>query len=344
MNDFGVLSVLPPLLAIVLALRTRQVYISLVVGIWLGWLIISDWNPIQGTLATLEGFVEVFQTPSNTRTIMFSALVGALLIFIQYSGGVRGFILGIDKMLYSMEQKKIGKSRVVVELLALLIGVLLFIETSISSLTVGTLFRPVFDRLKIPREKLAYIADSSSAPSSILIPFNAWGAFIMGLLLTQGIEAPFRTMISAIAYNFYPMLTILMVFIVIVSRKDFGPMARAEKRTRETGKLLNDGARPMVSDEVTSYEMKEGIRPRAMNMVIPLLTMVVMMIFFLAYTGWGEVEESKGFMDHFTSALGRGSGSSAVSASISISSSTGALSSPNAATGSSPSGAASTSA
>lgn len=312
MNDFGVLSILPPLLAIILALKTRQVYISLVVGIWLGWLIISDWNLLEGTIATLEGFVEVFKNPGNTRTIMFSALVGALLIFIQYSGGVRGFILGIDKMLLAMEKKRIGKSRVVVELLALATGVLLFIETSISSLTVGTLYRPIFDRLKIPREKLAYIADSSSAPSSVLIPFNAWGAFIMGLLLTQGIEFPFRTMVSAMAFNYYPMITIVMVFVVIVSRKDFGPMARAEKRTRETGKLLNDGARPMVSEEITSYEMKEGIKPRALNMVVPLATMVVMMVVSLAYTGWGEVKEATSFMHHFTQAMGRGSGSSAV--------------------------------
>jgi Na+/H+ antiporter NhaC len=312
MNDFGVLSILPPLLAIILALKTRQVYISLVVGIWLGWLIISDWNLLEGTLATLEGFVEVFKIPGNTRTIMFSALVGALLIFIQYSGGVRGFILGIDKMLLAMEKKRTGKSRVVVELLALATGVLLFIETSISSLTVGTLYRPIFDRLKIPREKLAYIADSSSAPSSVLIPFNAWGAFIMGLLLTQGIEFPLRTMVSAMAFNYYPMITIVMVFVVIVSRKDFGPMARAEKRTRETGKLLNDGARPMVSEEITSYEMKEGIKPRALNMVVPLATMVVMMVVSLAYTGWGEVKEATSFMNHFTQAMGRGSGSSAV--------------------------------
>jgi tetracycline resistance efflux pump len=312
MNDYGVLSVLPPLLAIILALRTRQVYISLVLGIWLGWLIISDWNPVRGTLATVEGFVEVFQNPGNTRTIMFSALVGALLVFIQYSGGVRGFIAGIDRILHNLEQRKIRKSRVVVELMALLIGILLFIETSISSLTVGTLFRPVFDRLKIPREKLAYIADSSSAPSSILIPFNAWGAFIMGLLLTQGIERPFRTMFSAMAYNFYPMLTIGIMFLVIVLRKDIGPMARAEERTRETGKLLNDGARPLVSDEVTSYEMKEGITPRARNMVIPLLVMVMSMILFLVYTGWGEVDEAHGFMDHVSQAIGRGSGSSAV--------------------------------
>lgn len=319
MNDFGILSVLPPVLAIILALKTRQVYISLVVGIWLGWLILSDWKILQGTVATLEGFVEVFKNPGNTRTIMFSALVGALLVFIQYSGGVKGFTQGMDKLLVRVEASKKGKSRVIVELIALATGVLLFIETSISSLTVGTLYRPVFDRLKIPREKLAYIADSSSAPSSILIPFNAWGAFIMGLLLTQGIEAPFQTMVSAMGYNFYPMLTILLVFLIIMTRKDFGPMARAEKRTRETGKLLNDGARPMVSEEITSYEMKEGIRPRAINMIIPLAVMIIMMLISLAYTGWNQVEEFTSFMNHLGKALGQGSGSAAVLYSVTTS-------------------------
>ena len=312
MDQFGILSIIPPVLAIVLALWTRQVYISLVAGIWFAWLIISDWNPLQGTIATLEGFVEVFRIPGNTRTIMFSALVGALLILIQYSGGVRGFTAGIEKLLRKIETKREGKSRVVIELIALATGVLLFIETSISSLTVGTLYRPVFDRLKIPREKLAYIADSSSAPSSVLIPFNAWGAFIMGLLLAQGIESPFRTMVLAMGYNFYPMITILMVFVVIISRRDMGPMARAEQRTRETGKLLNDGARPMVSDEITACEMKEGINPRAMNMMIPLGVMILMMLVSLAFTGWGEVESASSFRDHLGKALGRGSGSAAV--------------------------------
>ena len=318
-NEFGILSVLPPVLAIILALRTKQVYISLVVGIWLGWLIISDWNVLQGTIATLEGFVDVFKSPGNTRTIMFSALVGALLIFIQYSGGVQGFILGMEKFLLRVEKKGKGRSRVVVELIALATGVLLFIETSISSLTVGTLYRPVFDRLKIPREKLAYIADSSSAPSSILIPFNAWGAFIMGLLLTQGIENPFITLVSAMTYNFYPMLAIVMVFVIIISRKDFGPMALAERRTRETGKLLNEGARPLVSDEITSYEMKEGIKPRAINMILPLSVMIVMMVVSLSYTGWNLVEEASSFMNHLAKALGKGSGSAAVLYSVTTS-------------------------
>ncbi len=312
MNHAGILSVLPPLLAIILALRTRQVYISLVVGIWLGWLILSDWNILESLVATLEGFVEVFRSPGNTRTIMFSALVGALLIFIQYSGGVQGFVLRIERMLHNSPGEGKGRSRVTVELFALVTGILLFIETSISSLTVGTLYRPIFDRLKVPREKLAYIADSSSAPSSILIPLNAWGAFIMGLLLTQGIDSPFRVMLGAMGYNFYPMLAIGVVLLVILTRRDIGPMRRAERRTRETGKLLNDGARPMVSDEVTSFEMKEGITPRAMNMILPLLVMIVMMITSLIYTGWESVDEYSSFFDRLVKAVGQGSGSSAV--------------------------------
>ena len=312
MEDYGFLSILPPLLAIILALKTKQVYISLVLGIWLGWLVISDWNILDGTIATLEGFVNVFKSPGNTRTIMFSALVGALLLFIQYSGGVQGFMLKINKLLHHFEQKQSGRSRVIVQLLALVTGVLLFIETSISSLTVGTLYRPVFDKLKIPREKLAYIADSSSAPTSILIPFNAWGAFIMGLLVTQGIEYPLNILASSLVYNFYPILTIALVFIIIVSKKDFGPMAKAEERTRETGKLLSDDAIPMISDEITACEMKEGIKPRAANMVVPLMVMIGMMLISLSYTGWEDVKTSSSFFDHAIKAMGYGSGSKSV--------------------------------
>ena len=127
MADYGFWSVLPPLLAIVLALRTKQVYIALVFGIWLGWLILSDWNLLDGTIATIEGFVSVFKSAGNTRTIMFSALVGALLIFIQYSGGVEGFMIRLNQMLVRMEAKQKGKSRVAVQLLAFVTGILLFV-------------------------------------------------------------------------------------------------------------------------------------------------------------------------------------------------------------------------
>lgn len=310
--EYGFLSVLPPIIAIILALRTRQVYIALLLGIWFSWVIINNFNFLQGTLAAIEGMVDVFKSPGNTRTIMFSALVGSLLIFIQYSGGVLGFINWLTEIIDRLEKKKSGYSRIVVQLLAMATGILLFVETSISSLTVGTLYRPIFDKMKIPREKLAYIADSSSAPSSILIPFNAWGAFIMGLLLTQGFDNPFELMLSSIPFNFYPMLAILIVFLVVFFKKDIGPMAKAEKRTRETGKLLNDNAKPMISEEITSYEPKTGVTPRAYNMIIPLAVMVFMMPINLAFTGWEAVAASDSFFDHLFQAIGQGSGSSSV--------------------------------
>ena len=312
MSEYGFLSVLPPVIAIILALRTKQVYVALIFGIWFSWLIMSDWNLLTGSLATVEGMVDVFKSEGNTRTIMFSALVGALLLFIQYSRGVEGFINRLNVLIRYFEEKQSGYSRVMVQILAMFTGILLFVETSISSLTVGTLYRPVFDKLRIPREKLAYIADSSSAPTSILIPFNAWGAFIMGLLLTQNIDNPFSMLLSSIAFNFYPFLALIILTLVIVTGRDIGPMARAERRTRDTGKHMNEGSKPMISETITSYEPKEGVPARAYNMVVPLMTMVLMMPVNLAYTGWDKVESYSSFADHVSKAIGQGSGSSSV--------------------------------
>jgi len=310
--EYGFLSIIPPIVAIVLALRTKQVYIALLFGIWFSWFIINDWNFLEGTIAMIEGMVTVFQSEGNTRTIMFSALVGALLIFIQYSKGVEGFIQLINRKLIKLEDKKAGYSRVMVQVLAAFTGLLLFVETSISALTVGALYRPIFDKLKIPREKLAYIADASSAPSSILIPFNAWGAFIMGLLLTQGVDNPFSVMLASIKYNFYPLLAIAIVFIIILTKKDFGPMKKAEKRTKETGLLMNPNSKPLVSDEITSFPPKEAIQAKAYNMIVPPLIMVFVMPVNLIYTGWNSVQTSFFFFNHAMEAIGKGSGSSAV--------------------------------
>ncbi len=313
--DYGFLSLLPPVIAIVLAIWTRQVFVSLIIGIWLGWMIVHDFNVWEGSYATVEALVAVFEDAGNTRTIMFCALVGALIIFIQASGGVEGFILRVNRLLEKYEAKKTGSNRVVIQFLAWLTGVLIFVESSISVLTVGALYRPIFDRLGIPREKLAYIADSSSAPSSIIIPFNGWGAFIMGLLLAQGFENPFAVMIGALAYNFYPFLALLMVLFVIFSGRDFGPMAKAERRAREEGKLLADGAVPMVADELTDVKTEEGIRPRAFNMVLPIVVMVLMMPIMLSITGWPAAMadySDAAFGTKLFHAIGNGSGSMSV--------------------------------
>lgn len=321
MSEYGFLSLLPPVIAIALAIWTRQVFVSLLFGIWLGWLILSDFNIFEGSFAMVEGLVNVFASAGNTRTIMFCALVGGLIIFIQASGGVEGFIIRVNRLLEKYEAKKTGSNRIIIQFLAWLTGTLIFVESSISVLTVGALYRPVFDRLGIPREKLAYIADSSSAPSSILIPFNGWGAFIMGLLLAQGFDNPFAIMIKALTYNFYPMLALGMVLVIIFSKKDFGPMAKAERRAREEGKLLADGAVPMVADELTDITTKEGVTPRAFNMVLPILVMVLMMPIMLSVTGWTaalEAYPNGSFGEKLFHAIGNGSGSTSVLISVLI--------------------------
>ena len=284
---YGFLSLVPPLLAIGLALWTRQVFIALFIGIASGFLIIAGGNPLQGALATMSGFVSVFESNYNTEIIIFTLLIGALIALIQRGGGVEGFVNRVLNWLQSKASSADAKGqRKRVELLAVLTGMLIFVESNISTLTVGTLYRPVTDKLGIPREKLAYIADSTCAPACILIPLNAWGAYVMGLLAEQNIEAPVSMLAGAVMFNIYPMLAILLVIFVILSGRDVGDMKRAERRAAEEGKLLRDGAVPMIAGEITMMEAKAGATPRARNMIIPLVVLVVLMPVFLIYTGW----------------------------------------------------------
>ncbi len=326
-TTFGIWSLLPPIIAIGLALWTRQVFLALGVGIWFGYFILAGGHPLVGTLATINSFVTVLTDPDNARLVIFSVVIGPLIALVQRSGGVEGFVDHILKYLLRVSKKHEDKgNRKIVETFALMTGLALFIETNISLFTVGTLYRPVFDELKIPREKLAYITDSTSAPSNILMPFNAWGAFILGLLATAGIDKSqtLEVLVKSIAYNFYPILTFLLIFVVIWSGKDVGDMKKAEDRARTTGKVLRDGAVPMMDDSVSMLEAVEGVPQRAINMVIPIVAMVVLMPTFLIYTGWQEAvtvaatEVGKSSVDQISglaltwSALQKGSGSSAV--------------------------------
>ncbi len=314
MDHFGFWSILPPILAIGLAIKTRQVFISLLFGIWIGWVILSHGNFFDGTLNTVQALVDIFKDAGNTRTIMFSSLVGALIAFIQRSGGVDGFVNRINRFLQRFEKQRSGRSRVIVQLMAWITGTLIFVESSINVLTVGSIYRPVFDKLKIPREKLAYIADSISAPTCILIPLNAWGAYIMGLLLAQGFDNPLEIMLSAYPLNFYPFFAMFMVVFIILSQKDFGPMKTAEIRALKEGKVIRDGATPMISSEIVDMQKKEGVKERARNMIIPISVMVGMMPVGLIFTGWAEVShmQSLPFLEKLVFAIGKGSGSTAV--------------------------------
>lgn len=287
MDTYGWISILPPLLAIFLAIKTKHVYISLILGIWLGWTIIQGWNPLSGLIQTIDVLVGVFKDADNTRVVLFSAMIGAIITFTQYSGGMNGFVNWIVGKGLVRTQRSAG-------LLAWFLGFVIFIESSICVLISGAVCRPVFDRLRISREKLSYILDSTSAPKCILIPLNAWGAFVIGLLAAQGIEDPVRVLVSSMPFNFYAIAALLLVFFSVITLKDIGPMKRAERRVREENKLLRDGAEPLIADDVVMMEQKPGVKPRAANMLIPVVTMVIAMPLVLIITGQGNLMEGSG--------------------------------------------------
>jgi tetracycline resistance efflux pump len=287
MDTYGWISILPPLLAIFLAIKTKHVYISLILGIWLGWTIIQGWNPLSGLIQTVDVLVGVFKDADNTRVVLFSAMIGAVITFTQYSGGMKGFVNWIVGKGLVRTQRSAG-------LLAWFLGFVIFIESSICVLVSGAVCRPVFDRLRISREKLSYILDSTSAPKCILIPLNAWGAFVIGLLAAQGMEDPVRVLVSSMPFNFYALAALLLVFFSVITLKDIGPMKKAEKRVREENKLLRDGAEPLIADDVVMMEQKPGVKPRAANMLIPVVTMVIAMPLVLIVTGQGNLMEGSG--------------------------------------------------
>jgi Na+/H+ antiporter NhaC len=287
METFGWLSILPPVLAIFLAIKTKHVYISLTFGIWLGWTIISNWNPLTGFIETVNILVGVFKDADNTRVILFSAMIGAIITFTQYSGGMKGFVNWIVGKGLVKSQRSAG-------LLAWFLGVVIFIESSICVLVSGAVSRPIFDKLKISREKLSYILDSTSAPKCILIPLNAWGAFVLGLLTTQGIKEPVRVFVSSIPFNFYAIIALTLVLIVVLTGKDIGPMQKAERRVAEEGKLLRDGAEPLIADDVVMMPEKKDVPLRPINMILPVGVMVVTMPVVLIITGKGNLMQGSG--------------------------------------------------
>lgn len=287
MPDPGWISILPPLLAIVLAIVTRQVYLSLAAGVWLGWAIIEGWDPAAGLGTAIDETVAVLGSPDNARVILFTLAIGALIATVEASGGVRGFVRWVERKRWVTTPRR-------AQAMAWLIGVAIFIESNITVLVAGAVGRPLFDRFRSSREKLAYLIDSTSAPICILIPLNAWGAYVLGLLGELDVERPLEVFVASIPVNFYAIAAVLLAAATWVFGIDLGPMGRAERRTRDEGRLLSPGATPMVDPDVLAPEPDGRIPPRALNMILPIVAMVLMMPIALFITGGGDLRDGSG--------------------------------------------------
>lgn len=288
MSDPSWYSVVPPVLAIVLAIWTRQVILSLFAGIWIGYTLIAGLNPVGGLADALDGVVNVFSDPGDTKVLLFTLLIGSMITTIEESGGVRGFV-------HFLESRRWVHTGVRAQVLAWATGIVIFIESNITLLVAGSVSRPLFDRYRVSREKLAYLIDATSAPVCVMIPLNAWGAVIIGLVASAGIENPLETFIAAIPLNLYAITAILLSAVVIWKDLNLGPMRAAEERTAR-GELLWPNATPLVdtsAEEAPEPEDPADI-PSAAFMVLPIVTMILMMPVGLWITGDGRLIEGSG--------------------------------------------------
>ncbi len=287
MYEPNILSVVPPLFAIILAIVTRQVILSLSIGIWIGYCILQSVNPLAGLAMGIEGVIAVFADAGDTRVLVFTLVIGGLIATIEQVGGVRGFIHLLESRNWVDNAKK-------AKWLAYGTGIVVFIESNITLLVAGSISRPLFDRYRIAREKLAYIIDSTSAPVCILIPLNAWGAVVIGLLASSAIDDPISVFITAIPLNFYPITVIIFAAFVIWRNLHIGPMAAAQKRT-EGGELIWPNSTPMVDSSVIEIGTEsEQQRDKARYMLLPIAAMVLSMPVSLYITGEGNITDGSG--------------------------------------------------
>lgn len=251
-NPFGWLSLLPPALAIGLAIASRRAIPSLLAGIWVGWLIVAGGQPLAATAGAARGIGGVLINPGQTRVVLFTVLMGVLIEWMRQSGGVDGFLRWARRRPWS-------NSRRGARLMAAGLGLGVFIESTITCLVVGAVARPFFDRHRIAREKLAYICDATSAPVCMMIPLNSWGAVVLALLAAQaelgrlGDRPPLGVFLAAVPLNFYALLSVALVFAVAATGYDVGPMRAAERRAREAGTPDDEAADARLAPEAAGH-------------------------------------------------------------------------------------------
>ncbi|MEC5423011.1 Na+/H+ antiporter NhaC family protein [Virgibacillus sp. C22-A2] len=300
--EFGILSLLPPVIAIVLALVTRNVIPALFAGVWLGATMIHGWNPLMGLYATFGEFIIPNVGDEWSATVLiYCGLFGVLIAVLQKTGGAHAIAYSIANKVRTPRGAQ-GST--------MLFGIIIFFEDYFNALTVGSVMRSVTDKMRVSREKLAYIVDSTSAPMCLLAPVSTWVVFVMGLIGAQFVDlgitgSEYMTYIFTIPFNFYSILALLLVAIIIFMKWDYGPMAQAEYRARTTGKLLRDGAEPPSDDSMTDVEMADDFVPKKRNMIVPIVVLIGLIPPMFLWTG--------GFPENdFVTAIGESDGGKSI--------------------------------
>lgn len=283
------LSILPPLLAILFALIFKEVVTALVSGIFLGASIIGVYQEgitgiFSGFLAVIDQYIiNALMDWGHLAVILFSLLIGSIVAIISKNGGMKGVVNAISKY---ADTPRNG------QLATWFLGIAIFFDDYANTLVVGNTMRTVTDSLRISREKLAYIVDSTAAPIAAIAFVTTWigaelGYIADGVKTIQGLDAsPYSIFINSLQYSFYPIFTLIFMFILIWRQVDFGAMWKAENRARTTGKLQkHNSAKKVNAEEIAEFDIAEGVQPKAMNAILPVVVIVVGTILGLIVTG-----------------------------------------------------------
>ncbi len=274
MDDTSFLSIVPPLVTIILAVSTRNVLLSLGLGVLLGMTIHHGFNPIDGVVGVLEdGVFAQFSKGSNAQILILIAVIGGFVYQLDGSGGMRAFANFLARGV---------RTRAKAQVSVLVSGVAIFFTDSGNPLILGPVFRPIFDRFRICREKLAFIIDATSSPVCVLIPFIGWGVYIMSLITEGFAQLPgtqpeevdaFEILIEVLPFQFYPFLALASVVIFTLVGRDFGPMRRAQAYAESK----------VGADDAVDEEQDES-GPSAKLVVLPLVAVFASMaVFFTSY-------------------------------------------------------------
>lgn len=297
------ISLIPPLVAIGLALITREVILSLFAGIWIGALFLVSFNPFDGTARSLDLLIDALVNADHIAIIVFSLLLGGMVGVMSRGGGTQGVVDVLGKFATT---RKRG------QLFSWFSAFFIFFDDYANTLIRGNALRPMTDRLKISREKLAYIVDSTAAPLAVSAVITTWIGFeitqiqnsLAGIAaqttdpelaaqLQAGADNAFTIFLHSIPYLFYPILALAFVLMTVLMRKEFGPMLTAERRAYSGGGVIRPGSVPATDTNLDSMQPIEGKPKRWINAALPVLSVIIVALYGLYTTGASALAEGE---------------------------------------------------
>lgn len=270
-----ILSILPPIIAIGLALITKEVISSLLIGILAGTLIYSQGNVVGMVTAAFE--LMGSKIGDNVNILIFLGLLGALVVIVTRAGGSAAYGEWASRKLTTRRGAALATSA---------LGCLIFIDDYFNCLSVGTVMRPVTDKHRISRAKLAYLLDATAAPICIIAPVSSWGASVASYMSDATGLNGMTTFVKTIPYNFYAILTIVMILVICLTKLNYGPMAKFEKNAIEKGDLFTH-TENVVTDDFGGNNGGKALKGKVYDLVIPILALIICTVIAMVYTGGG---------------------------------------------------------